>query len=194
MAVDFALATLSAISIDRLLALSLGIRYRQVVTMKRVRWCVGLVLLFSIGNCFTQYVNYFAFLVCSALMWILWLITLIGSYARIYLILRNNMQAQVIPQGQQNGISPLNLSRYKKTVSTALWVFAALMICYLPFGLGLLVQTMLSELTQPILIISFFALIPVYLNSSLNPLLHYWKIREVRHAVKETLKNFGFRR
>ena len=192
-ATDFSLATLSAISIDRHLALSLGIRYRQVVTKKRALWCVGLLLLFSIGNCVTQYINYFAFIVYSALMWILLLITSIYCYTRIFFILRNHIQAQVIPEGQQNGISPLNLSRYKKTVSTALWVFAALIICYLPFGLGLLVQTMLSEITQPILIMSFFGLILVYLNSSLNPLLYCWKIREVRHAAKEALKNFGFR-
>ena len=190
-AADFSLATLSAISIDRLLALSLGIRYRQVVTVRRARWCIGLVLLFSIGNCFTQYINYFVFLVYSALMWILWLITLICCYARISLILRNKMQAQIIPQGQQNGISPLNLSRYKKTVSTAVWVFAALMICYIPFGLVLLVQTMLSEITEPVVIIAFFGLTLVYLNSTLNPLLYCWKIREVRHAVKEVLMSFG---
>ena len=191
-AADFSLATLSAISIDRLLALSLGIRYRQVVTVRRARWCIGLVLLFSIGNCFTQYVNYFVFLVYGALRWILWLITLICCYARISLILRNKMQAQIIPQGQQIGISPLNLSRYKKTVSTAVWVFAALMICYIPFGLVLLVQTMLSEITEPVVIIAFFGLTLVYLNSTLNPLLYCWKIREVRHAVKEILKNLGF--
>ena len=137
---DFSLATLSAISVDRLLALLLGIRYRQVVTMKRTRWCVGLLLLFSIGNCFTQYINYFAFVVYSALMWILLLITSIYCYTRIFYILRNHIQAQVIPQGEPNGISPLNLSRYKKTASTALWVFAALMICYLPFGLVLLLK------------------------------------------------------
>ena len=191
-AVDFSLATLSAISIDRLLALSLGIRYRQVVTIKRTRWCVGLLLLFSIGNCFTQYGNYFAFIVYSALMWILWLTTLTCCYARIFLILRNHLQAQVIPQGEPNGISPLNLSRYKKTVSTALWVFAALLICYLPFGLVLLAQTMLPEITEPVVIVGFFGLTLVYLNSSLNPLLYCWKIREVRHAVKEVLTNVGF--
>ena len=191
-AADFSLATLSAISIDRLLALSLGIRYKQVVTMKRARWCVGFVSLFSIGNCFTQYINFFAFIVYSALNWISLLITSVYCYTRIFFILRNHIQAHVIPQGQQNGISPLNLSRYKKTVSTALWLLAALMICYLPFGLALLVQTMLSEITETLLIISLFGLTLVYLNSSLNPLLYCWKIREVRLAVKETLKNFGF--
>ena len=140
MVADFSLATLCAISVDRLLALLLGIRYRQVVTMKRARWCVGLILLFSIGNCFTQY---------------------------------------------RVGIMNFTIK--------LLWVFAGLMICYLPFGLGLLVQTMLSEITEPILIISFFGLTLVYLNSSMNPLLYCWKIREVRHAVKETLRIFGFR-
>ena len=190
---DFSLATLSAISVDRLLALSLGIRYRQVVTVKRARLFLALFLLFSIGNCFTQYVNYFAFLVYSALMWISLLITSIYCYARIYLALQNHIQAQVIPQDHLNGTSPLNLSRYRKTVSTALWLFAALMICYLPFGLVLLVETMLSEITEPVVIVSFFGITLVYLNSSLNPLLYCWKIKEVRHAVKEILRNFGFR-
>ena len=191
-AADFSLATLSAISIDRLLALSLGIKYRQVVTMKRVRWCVGLFLLLSIGNCLTQYLNYFAFIVCSALMWILLLITSIYCYTRISFVLRNHIQAQVIPQGQQNGISPLNLSRYKKTVSTALWVSATLMICYLPFGLVLIARAILSHITGSLVILALFGLSLVYLNSSLNPLLYCWKIREVRHAVKEIIRNLGF--
>ena len=189
---DFSLATLGAISVDRLLALSLGIRYRQVVTMKRARLFVALFLLFSFGNCFTQYVNYFAFVVYSALMWILLLITSIYCYARIFFVLRNHIQPQVLPQGQQNGISPLNLSRYKKTVSSALWVFASLMICYLPFGLVLMIQTMLSEVSGRLVIGSYFAITLVYLNSSLNPLLYCWKIKEVRQSVKETLKNLGF--
>ena len=189
---NFSLATLSAISIDRLLALSLGIKYRQVVTMKRVRWCVGLFLLLSIGNCLTQYLNYFAFIVYSALMWILLLITSIYCYARISFVLRNHIQAQVIPQGQQNGISPLNLSRYKKTVSTALWVSATLMICYLPFGLVLIARAILSHITGSLVILALFGLSLVYLNSSLNPLLYCWKIREVRHAVKEIIRNLGF--
>ena len=191
--VDFSLATLSAISADRLLALSLGIRYRQVVTMKRARLFLALFLLFSIGNCFTQYVNYFAFIVYSASMWILLLITPIYCYVRIFFVLRNHIQAQVIPRGQPNVISPLNLSRYKKTVSSALWVFAVLIICYLPFGLVLIVETTLSEISAPLVIASYFAVTLVYLNSSLNPLLYCWKIKEVRHSVKEILRNFGLR-
>ena len=186
------LTTSLAISVDRLLVLSLGIRYRQVVTMKRARLFLALFLLFSIGNCVTELVNASDFLVYSASIWALCLITSICCYARIFFVLQNHIQAQVIPQGQPNVISPLNLSRYKKTVSTALWLFAALMICYLPFGLVLIARTILSKITGSLVIINFFGLTLVYLNSSLNPLLYCWKIREVRHAVKEILKNLGF--
>ena len=188
----FSLATSLAISVDRLLALSLGIRYRQVVTTRRARLFIALFLLFSIGNCVAELLYSFPFLVYSASIWALFLITSVCCYARIYLILRNHIQAQVIPQGQLNGISPLNLMRYEKTVSTALWLFAALMICYLPFGLVLIARTTASEITGSVVIINFFAITLVYLNSSLNPLLYSWKNREVRHAVNEILRNLGF--
>jgi Na+-translocating ferredoxin:NAD+ oxidoreductase RnfE subunit len=80
---DFSLAILSAISVDRLLALSLGIRYRQIVTMKRARLFVALFLLFSIGNCVTQLVNAFAFLVYNALMCFLYLMDTIRCIFKI---------------------------------------------------------------------------------------------------------------
>ncbi len=116
----------------------------------------------------------------------------IYCYMRIYFVLRNHVQAQVTPQGQPNAISPLNLSRYKKTVSTALWVFAALIICYAPFGFMLIVNTTESELNGHLVILQLFCNTLVYLNSSLNPALYCWKMREVRHAVKEILSNLGF--
>ena len=188
--VGFSFATSTAITVDRLFALLLGIRYRQVVTMKRARLFVALILLISIVNCFLQlYVNLSAVLLYSAVMWILWLITSVYCYARIYLTLRGHIQAQITPQGPPNAVSPLNLSRYKKTVSTAMWVFAAMMICYNPFGFAL-IFTSVSPIRKGLhVIINYSAITLVYLNSSLNPILYCWKITEVRHAVKEILRN-----
>ena len=190
--VGFSLATLTAISVDRLLALLLGIRYRQVVTMKRARLLVALSLLISIVNCALQYMDPFTLLLYSAITWFLLLTLSFYCYARIYLVLRNHIQAQVTPQEQQNGISPLNVSRYKKTVSITLWIFAALIICYAPFGLVLIVNTTIPELNGSPFIIYFFTITLVYLNSSLNPMLYCWKVRELRHAVKDILRELGF--
>jgi len=66
------------------------------------------------------------------------------------------------------------------------------MICYLPFGLVLFVETMLSQITEPVVITVYFGITLVYLNSTLNPLLYCWKIREVRHVVMKILRNLGF--
>ena len=190
MLTSFSLSTLIAISVDRLFALLLGIRYRQVVTMKRARSLVPVFLLIVVTCCVFQHTHLIAFLAYNTLVWFLWLVTSIYCYARIYLILRNHIQAQVIPEGQRNGISPLNLSRYKKTVSTALWLFAAMMFCYLPLGVVLILGTVL-ELSGSLVVTNFLTMTLLYLNSSLNPLLYSWKIREVRNAVKEILRNFG---
>ena len=183
--------TTMAISVDRLLALLLGMRYRQVVTIKRARLLVVLFLFASTANYVIYYINAPAFIVFSAILWSSWLTVSTYCYARIYLTLQNQIQAQITPQDQPNGISPINLLRYKKTVSSALWVFAAMMICYVPFGLVLIAVTTMS-LSVTLIIISYFGMTLVYLNSSLNPVLYCWKIREVRNAVKEILRNLGF--
>ena len=61
----------------------------------------------------------------------------IFSYTKIFLKLRNH-QAQVCEnyahQGQTSGRGiPLNIARYKKTVSSIAWVQFILGVCYLPF-------------------------------------------------------------
>ena len=193
MLTSFSLATLIAISVDRLFALLLGIRYRQVVTMKRARSLVPIFLFISITGCVLQHTHLVTFLAYNTLVWFLWLVTSIYCYARIYLVLRNHIQAQVIPQGQPSQTSPLNLSRYKKTVSTSLWLFVAMMFCYLPLG-GVLIVGTLLELSGFLVVTNFLTMTLLYLNSSLNPLLYCWKITEVRNAVKEILQNVRFRK
>ena len=124
--------------------------------MKRARLVAALFLLLSIVNCALQYADLFAFLLYSAVMWFLRLITSIYCDMRIFLALRNLMQVHVSPQEQQNGISPFNVTKYKRTVSTALWIFAALIICYAPFGLLLIINPILPELSGSLADLYFF--------------------------------------
>lgn len=85
----------------------------------------------------------------------------------------------------------INIARYKKTVSSALWVQLTLTLCYLPYttvvaaisfrGLTLVLDTAWG-----------IAVTLVFVNSSLNPFLYCWKIREVRLAVKDTIRPFCY--
>ena len=182
------LFTLAAISVDRLLALLLRLRYRQVVTLERMYRIVIVSWVLSTAGATMLFWNEHITSLCGCVVVVLCVITSIFSYTKIFLTLRHNqIHAQGnVNQGQSSQTVQLNIARYKKTVSSALWVQLALVVCYLPFGIEevLRLQTGVSSY---IIVARFYSGTLVYLNSSLNPILYCWKIREVRQAVKDTL-------
>ena len=93
-----------------------------------------------------------------------------------------------VAQGQPSQAIPaLNIARYRKAVYSALWVQGTLIICCLPYVIVEALQRR-TAMTLSIYLAQQFTATLVYLNSSLNPLLYCWRIREVRQAVKETLR------
>lgn len=98
---------------------------------------------------------------------------------------RQQIQVQDAVGSQTTG---LNMARYKKTVFNALWIHFTLTSCYLPFTVITVIITVVgfskSLFWAEILTVSL-----VYVNSSVNPFLYCWKMREVRRAVKETVSH-----
>ena len=119
------------------------------------------------------------------------LVTTIFAYTKISYTLRHN-QIHVqnhVPQGQPSqAISALNIARYRKAVYSALWVQGTLVVCYLPLSIVDALRPQRGIYLIPLYRPRQFAATLLFLNSSLNPLLYCWKIREVRQAVKETLR------
>ena len=112
------------------------------------------------------------------------------SYARIfYTIRRQQTQLQDNLANQRGSMISPNMARYKKTVINALWVHLNLATCYLPFAVVMTVSAV-QGLSPSLFLAEFVAVNFIYLNSSLNPVLYCWKIKEVRQAVKETLRQF----
>ena len=189
------LLTSTAISIDRLLALNLGLRYRQVVTFKRT----SLVLLFlwvvSIGSVSSSYpmldYNKVEMFVAAAMC--------VGNlaissfcYAKIIWKIRQHQRHVQINGGINNHRTlctdslALKNALYKKTVSSVLWIQLTLTICYLPLivTLGLISY---KGLTSALDAAWGITITLVFLNSSLNPFLYCWKIKEIRVAVKSVV-------
>ena len=80
----------------------------------------------------------------------------------------------------------------KRSARNTLWIHSTLATCYLPH---LVVSTIMlrSQPSLSILIAQRLTAYLINLNSFLNPTLYYWKIREIRQAVKGTfLKTFCF--
>ena len=186
------IVTSSAISLDRLVALLSGLRYRLVITLTRIRaviicfWLIGI----STGSIYF-WSNGISFSV-SFLFIIFSLTTSFFFYSTIYFKLRRHrLQMSSLTQGQPNDGVPLNIARYKNSVSSAVWVQVALLICYIPLPVVVMLVAY-GQIPESQSEIAFYvARNFVYLNSSLNPILYCWRMRTVRQEAKNTIKQLN---
>jgi len=179
--------TLSAISVDRLLALKLGLRYRQVVTLKRTYVIVFTLWLFCAGFSATYFWNPSITYWYGSIYISLCLIISIFSYKKIFHTLHHQNQVRQGHVQQPNQTNQLNMARYKKAVSSALWLQLTLVACYLPYDVVAALRAE-SGLYSTVRHARSYTNTLVCLNSSLNPILYCWKIVEVRQAVKDTIR------
>lgn len=181
----------TAISIDRLLALRLGLRYRHIVTLKRARavvcciWLTGLkgaLLYLTLGERITQCMVVVVLIVCGG--------TANFCYTRIFYRLRRHQARVHDQQGQSNGTGiQLNIKKYKNTVSSMAWVQFVLVLTLVPFIIVVVIIQINGANKDSLLLITATVTV-LYSNSSLNPFLYCWKIGEVRKAVKDIVRNF----
>ena len=186
------LFTLTTISVDRLLALRLRLSYKRKVTLRRMRGTVICSWIVSIS--LSSLRRFWQHALMSNVMSIVihfLLLTSAFCYCKIYLKLRRfriGLEHRSF-QEQRHSVRALQkMARYKKTVSTALWVQLALVACYLPYGIVAAVELITGYSPSHNLAVRV-AVTMALLNSSLNPFLYSWKIRGMRKALKDTIKH-----
>ena len=192
--------TSAAISVDRLLALLLGLRYRHVVTLCRVRVLIACVWFIAVSNASLLWVAWilFHYRVFLASLWtvrafiIFSIIVSTFSYTKIFFTLRHQqaqVQDHVQPEQSSRVRSVLNIARYKKTVYGVAWIQFAMLACYgpftvmtFPFDFGNIDYSTETSIANDVFVCLIF------LNSSLNPVLYCWRIKDVRQQVKNTIR------
>ena len=174
------------IAFDRLLAVSLHLRYQELITPKRVN--IALVSLWLI-SCITAFI--FVFLptsneiVGAVILMIGYVLTTV-AYVRVYKVVKYH-QNQIYSQNQLQNAQTREVLRQKKSAYNAIFVYLVFLACYLP----LLPSTILYMIntSEISFIIAFYSsLFLIRLNSSLNPLVYCWRYREIRQSVKSTVK------
>ena len=174
-----------------LLALLLGLRYRQVVTCL-ILFNNNLFMDFSIFGASTLFWN--RRLIISWYQYVATLFCLVITMfvqTKIFFTLRHNqihLQNHVVQAQSTSQVIPLNIARYRKAVNSALWVQVTLVVCHLLYGIVVALTPERETSLSSTYLARQFTIGLVYFNSLLNPLLYCWKIREVRQTVKETLR------
>ena len=116
--------TMASISVDRLLALLSGMRYRQVVTRKRVWMTVVLTwIVASVGSVMYLW-NQQITIWYAQTVTLLCLVTSLFSYSKIFLKLRHSQvqaQGHIDQDHASHGVLS-RMARNRKTVYSVLWV------------------------------------------------------------------------
>ena len=181
-----------ALAADRFLAVHLHLRYQELVTHKRVVavvisiWIISAILMLV----FIWKPSNVAKIILVSVESVCYLTTAL-FYFKIYLAVRHHsnqihvLQAQL---AQNNEGDMANAARERKAAVGTFYVYLVFLICYLPSTCFSIIHRSAGPSTM-LLQFALYANTLIFLNSSLNPLIYSWKMRHVRHAVMEILRN-----
>ena len=186
--------TVVAISVDRFLAIHLHLRYQELVTHERV--VAGVISTWKLSVLSSPLIGYkylnsrmpvYVFMVvvfgfCFIIMGII--------YSRMYLTARHHANQMQVPQMQVAQNSQIESAvRKRKSAISVFYVYLVVLVCYLPQYCVRVAQLIQSPPSTALLVTGLFSKTLVFLNSSLNPVIYGWKMRHIRHAMIDTLRN-----
>ena len=185
-----------AISVDRFLAIHLHLRYQELVTHKRVVAVVISIWVLSVFVSFsTFWVPLDIYTLITAFLAAVGLVLTTKIHLRIYFAIKQHKKQIQVRQVQQvaHAGEIVILSRLTKSAVGIFYVYLVFLVCYLPY----LICLVAPKMNVPSIVLKRFSLFSftlLYLNSSLNPVIYCWKMRHIRHAVINILRNMSWQK
>lgn len=184
--------TMTGIGIERYLALHLHLRYKEIVTTKRILIAVSFIWVFFVLLAASRFwvandsiFNNIAIPVIFASLAFTFL-----AYMRVLKYVRRH-ETQIKDQANFEAADhcPVNyrlsrIIRYKKSTLTMVLIVGIFVLCYIPF-LCVKIVHRVEGYTTRVKTAYLYASTIVFLNSSFNPVVYCWRIPDIRRAVKE---------
>ena len=180
------LSILSAVSIDRFLALTLHLRYSTIITVPRVIQTAVCLWIFAIAVVTLRFWMSKWIIIPALILILAFLITTLSTL-KIFQIVRKH-QRQIRQQQESVQSNTINMLKCRKSAVTVLYVYGLFVIFYLPFCVTMIFETV-TGYTLTVKIVYEYVTTVVYINSFLNPVVYCWRIGKIRRAVKNRLRN-----
>ena len=186
-----------AVSVDRFLKIHLQPRYQEIVTHRRVEavvisiWVLSAVL--SLSRINSEKVDRIILTIIVFITLGL-LVAIAIIYVKLYVVLKHHimqLQAININLDSQTTVAIEDTARQKKCAVAIFYLYLTLLICYLPNTCIALMVVVDAYVPASEVILFSDAL--VCLNSCLDPLIYCLKMRQVRLAAMNILRNTLFR-
>lgn len=180
----------SSFSVDRFLAMYLHLRYHEIVTVRRVSGFVVVIwfpclIAASLGAWQTGYFE----LIAAPAACVCLLVNAV-LYCKIYRVVRRH-QLQVRNQLTAFYTSPpIHITTgFRRSFVNIFFLYLICLLCYVPYMATAVNMCTHSGMDAPVPVKLAFEVswTIVFINSSLNPLLFSWRLKNIRAAVKRTL-------
>ena len=110
------------------------------------------------------------------------------AYFKVYRIIRHHQQQVQANEASQNyAQQAINLAKYKKSVTTMLFILALLSFCFMPFVVSSAIIVSQQQPRIGTYSADGVSVILVFLSSALNPGLYLLRMNDIRHGVKQLL-------
>ena len=186
-------ATMVIVSVDRLLVLTLHLRYNSFVTVPRVFQTVLGVWICSITFALLRFPlrNRWYFIMIAILL-LGFLVLSISTYKIFHIVRRHQRQIR----DQNMAFSPVELNtvnvfKCRRSAVTVIYVYGLSMILYIPHFVTIIVATV-NGYSTTIQIAYTYVYTVIYINSFLNPFVYCWRNREIRRAVKNIVRRESY--
>ena len=183
-----------ALSVDRFLSIYLHLRYQELVTYKRV---VAVVISIWISSSFISSIHFWITtdIIRDAIYLTIELACLLTTtllYCKIYLeVKRHKRQIQALQIQQQAQNETVGYRGRFKTAIAAFYIYLVFLACYLPHNCSYVSRVITGSYSLNGLVrhLVRYTLTLTWLNSSLNPLIYSWKMKQIRLTIKNIFQN-----
>ena len=187
--ISASLFSVTALCADRYLAIYLHLRYQELVTYKRVTIAVTSIWVFSaLTSLLRFWIPKNIMFVYYAIRNFSCIIIATSLSVKLKQTLRRHITQIQIPQEAQNR-QVESVQRNGKSAMASLYVYLVFIVCYLPNICVLITIATISEPRNDLKHLRLYTLTLVFLNSTLNPLIYCWKMKQIRKTVTGKLRD-----
>ncbi|XP_022787554.1 beta-4C adrenergic receptor-like [Stylophora pistillata] len=177
------LFTMTAIAVDRILALHHHLRYPLVMTKSRAICVLATLWIITVLLSCSAFLNKIVYEFTIAITIAISLFTSAVSYVKIFCIVRRHHLQIRIQEKAMESVKHgkvRDFQRSKKGAVNAFIYLIAMILCYTPMFISMSISVELWKIEW------ILADTLVFINSSINSFLYCWRLRDLRAAVLKT--------
>lgn len=184
------LLTMTTISVDRFLALQYHMRYPNLMTTHRVMYASATIWFISFVSSLSYFWSRNAYYSSIVANIVICLLISTACYIRIFRIVRlHQLQIHVQQQAVErlnSAESNQNMQHSKKSAINTFIFYIVTIMCYTPMFIQMSILAIYPQFWTNAW---NFTDTLAFMNSSINPVLFCWRLRELRAAVTKTARH-----